>query len=157
MRHLEAWRILTLTLALAAPSGAAWAQGAAAHHVSVSIPVVLRLRLDDGHAAADAPVDVLVRTRAGVTTIDPRTTRVAVRANTAWHLDARFHAALGSEALELTGRLEYGPSLDLCDGARLASGDANRDWTVFEVTYGVAHVLSNGRYSGTVVYTLTRP
>ena len=157
MRHLELSKILALSLALAVPSGAAWAQGAASHRVSVSIPVVLRLRLDDGHAATEGLVDVRVHARTGVTTIDPRATRVAVRANSAWHLDARFHAAVGSEALELTGRLADGPWLDLCDGARLATGDANRDWTVFEVAYGIAHVLSNGRYSGTVVYTLTRP
>lgn len=157
MRHLELSKILTLSLALAVPSGAAWAQSTASHRVSVSIPVVLRLRLDDAHAAAGSWVDVRVQARTGVTTIDPRATRVAVRANTAWHLDARFHAAVGSEVLKLTGRLDDGPWLDLGDGARLATGDANRDWTVFEVAYGVAHVLSNGRYSGTVVYTLTRP
>lgn len=157
MRHLELSKILTLSLALAASSGAAWAQSSASHRVSVSIPVVLRLRLDDGHAAAEGSVDVRVHARRGATTIDPHATRVAVRANTAWHLDARFHAAVGSEALELTGRLGGGPWFDLCDGARLATGDANREWTAFEVAYGVAHVLSDGRYSGTVVYTLTRP
>jgi len=76
---------------------------------------------------------------------------------TAWRLDARFHAAVGSEALELTARLADGPWLDLCDCARLATGSANREWTVVEVAYGVAHVLSDGRYAGTVVYTLTQP
>ena len=157
MRHLELTKILTLSLALAASSGAAWAQSTASHRVSVSIPVVLRLRLDDGQPAAEGSVDVRVRARAGATTIDPGATRVAVRANTSWNLDARFHAAVGSEALELTGHLADGPWLDLCDGARLATGDASRDWMVFEVAYGVAHVLSDGRYSGTVVYTLTRP
>ncbi len=156
MRHLELSKILTLSLALALPS-AAWAQSTTSHRVSVSIPVVLRLRLDDGRTADEGSVDVRVHARTGVTTIDPRATRVAVRANSAWHLDARFHAAVGSEALELNGRLAEGPWLDLCTGARLATGDASRDWTVFEVAYGVAHVLSNGHYSGTVVYTLTRP
>jgi len=157
MRHLEPLRILTLSLALAVSSGTAWAQSATGHRVSVSIPVILRLRLDDGHATAEGAVDVRVHARAGVTTIDPHATRVTVRANSAWHLDARFHAAVGSEDLELTGRLDHGPWLDLCDGARLATGDANRGWTVFQVTYGVAHVLANGNYRGTIVYTLTRP
>ena len=157
MRHLELAKILTLSLALAASSGGAWAQSSASHRVSVSIPVILRLRLDDGQPAAEASVDVRVHARAGDTTIDPGTTRVAVRANTAWRLDARFHAAVGSEALELTARLADGPWLDLCDCARLATGDANREWTVVDVAYGVAHVLSDGRYAGTVVYTLTQP
>jgi hypothetical protein len=157
MRHLEFSKILTLSLALAVPSGGAWAQSAASHHVSVSIPVVLRLRLDDDHTASEGRIDVEVLARDGFATIDPGTTRVAVRANTAWHLDARFHAASGSEALELIGRLGDGPWLDLCDGVRLVDGGATRGWTDFEVAYGVAHVLSDGRYSGTVVYTLTRP
>ncbi|MFO8149210.1 MAG: hypothetical protein R6T93_02850 [Trueperaceae bacterium] len=157
MRPLELSKVVALSLALVAPLGGARAQSAGSHRVSVAIPVVLRLRLDDGHLAPEGAIDVEVYARAGVTTIDPGTTRVAVRANTTWHLDARFRADTGSEALRLTGRLGDGPWLELCDGARLVTGDATRGWTVFEVAYGVAQVLADGNYRGTVVYTLTRP
>ena len=157
MRPLELSKVLTLSLALVAPIGRTLAQSTASHHVAVSIPVVLRLRLAGGPTATEGAVVVEVAARAGVTTVDPGSTRVAVRANSSWSLDARFHAAAGSEALEVTGRLGDGPWLDLCDGVRLVDGDALRGWAVFEVAYGVAHVLSDGRYQGTVVYTLTRP
>lgn len=157
MRPSSLPRVLVLSLALAVPMGVASAQSTASHGVSVSIPVVLRLRLDDGGSVADGAIDVEVRSRAGIATIDPGATRVTVRANAAWHLDARFRADEGSEALELTGRLGDGPWLDLCAGVRLVDGDPTQAWTVFEVAYGIAHVLADGNYRGTVVYTLTRP
>jgi hypothetical protein len=39
----------------------------------------------------------------------------------------------------------------------LLAGEATQGWTVFEVAYGVAHLLSDGIYRGTVLFTLTRP
>ena len=157
MRPLGLSKALTLSLALLAPMGGALAQSTAGHGVTLSIPVVLRLRLADGPTTTEGAVVVDVVARAGITSIDPGSTRVAVRANSGWSLDARFHAAAGSEALAVTGRIGDGPWLDLCDGVRLVDGDALHGWTLFEVAYGVAHVLADGHYQGTIVYTLTRP
>jgi hypothetical protein len=144
-------------LALLILAGGVLAQTTASHRVSVSIPVVLRLRLDGDRSIAEGAVDVEVVARSGVTTIDPGTTRIEVRANASWTLDARFLADPGSEAVALTARLEGSPWQDLRGGVELLVGDATQGWTVFEVAYGVAHLLSDGVYRGTVLFTLTRP
>jgi hypothetical protein len=144
-------------LALLILAGGVLAQTTASHQVSVSIPVVLRLRLDGDRPIAEGAVDVEVLAQAGVTTIDPGTTRVEVRANASWTLDARFLADVGSETLALTARLGSGPWQDLRGGVELLAGEATQGWTVFEVAYGVAHLLSDGIYRGTVLFTLTRP
>ena len=157
MRPPELPRVLASWLMLASCFGTAVAQRATGHQVSVSIPVVLQLRLNDGRTGGAAAVDVGVRTRVGVTTIDPDVTRFSVRANAGWHLDAHFRAAPGSEALELVGVLGRGPWLELCDGVRLVGGGATGGWVAYEVTYGVPDVLPDGNYRGTVVYTLTHP
>lgn len=157
MRPRELPKVLASCLVLASSLGTAIAQCTTGHQVSVSIPVVLQLRLSDGRTGGASAVDVSVRTRVGVTTIEPGATLISVRANADWHLDARFHADPGSEALELVGRLGHGPWLELCEGARLVGGGATGGWVAYEVTYGVPDVLPDGNYRGTVVYTLTRP
>ena len=157
MRRCSFARPLCTCLALLILAGGVLAQSTASHRVSVSIPVVLRLRLDGGRSVAESGVDVEVVARSGVTTIDPGTTRVEVRANASWTLDARFLADVGSESLALNARLENGPWQDLRGGVELVAGVATEGWTVFEVGYGVAHLLADGIYRGTVLFTLTRP
>jgi len=84
MRLHDLSKVLALCLALAAPHGGALAQGTASHQVSISIPTVLRLRIDDGSARDRASLDIAVEVADGVVRIDPGSTRVEVRANAGW-------------------------------------------------------------------------
>lgn len=157
MRMLGLTKVLALTAALAFPPGFALAQSTAAHEVSVTIPTVLRLRVDDGAAADRATIDVLVTVRGAAVAIDPGATPVAVRANAGWALDARYRPADGSDALPLGATLDGTTWHALRHGARLASGAATGGWRDLTVAYGLLASVSDGTYRGTVVYTLTQP
>jgi hypothetical protein len=157
MRTRDLSKVLALSLALAAPHGVALAQGTASHQVSVSIPTVLRLRLDDGAASDRASVDVAVSVAGDRVRIDPGTTRVEVRANADWALDVRYRAAPEGPAVPLGATLDGTTWHRLAGGARLATGSATDGWRPFEVTYGLLQPLLDGTYHGTVVYTLTQP
>lgn len=157
MRKLGRMRVLALAAALAVPSGAALAQSSATHQVAVTIPTVLRLRLDDGATLDRASVDVAVQVAGGVVRIDPAATRVEVRANAGWALDAHYRPASGGATLALSATLDGATWHRLSGGARLAVGAATGGWRPYTVAYGVPGPVSDGTYLGTVVYTLTQP
>ena len=157
MRIHDLSKVLALSLALAAPHGGALAQGTASHQVSVSIPTVLRLRIDDGTARDRASLDIAVSVAGDVVRIDPGSTRIEVRANADWALDVRYQTASGSADLPLGATLDGSTWHRLRDGARLAAGSATGGWRAFEVRYGLLASLSDGTYRGTVTYTLTQP
>lgn len=157
MRLHDLSKVLALSLALAAPTGGALAQGTASHQVSVSIPTVLRLRLDDGAVRDRASLDVTVAVAGERVAIDPGTSRVDVRANGAWALDARYRPAPHSTAIPLGATLDGATWHALSSGARLASGGATGGWRTFDIAYGLLSSLSDGTYHGEVVYTLTQP
>ena len=156
MRTHDLSKVLALCLALAAPSGGALAQGSASHQVSVSIPTVLRLRLDD--AASDrAALDVAIEVAGERVRIDPGSTRIEIRANAPWALDVRFRPAAGSATVPLGASLDGSTWHRLAGGARLATGSATAGWRTLDVAYGLLRPISDGTYHGSVVYTLTQP
>lgn len=157
MRMLGLSKVLALATALAIPPGVAHAQATATHQVSITIPTVLRLRVDDAAPVDRATVDVLVTVRGEAVTIDPGATRIAVRANAGWALDARYRPAAGSAAAPLGATLDGTTWHALRHGARLATGTATGGWRDLTVRYGLLESLSDGTYHGTVVYTLTQP
>lgn len=157
MRLHDLSKVLALCLALTAPHAGALAQGTASHQVSVSIPTVLRLRIDDDSAHDRASLDVTVSVAGDRVRIDPGSTRVEIRANADWALDVRYHAASPSSAAPLTATLDQTIWHRLAGGARLATGSATDGWRAFDVAYGLLHSISDGTYQGTIVYTLTQP
>lgn len=138
-------------------SGPALAQGSAQHQVSVSIPTVLRLRIDDrvAHDIVSVPIDV--RVDGADRTIDPASTRLELLANTGWQLSARYTAVHADSGLVLSwhalgegGVLRGSPSI-------IARGRATGGWHAIEVAYGVANAPVDGHYRGVITYTLARP
>jgi hypothetical protein len=157
MRLHDLSKVLALSLALAAPFGGALAQGTASHQVSVSIPTVLRLRIDDATVRDRAALDIAVTVAGDRVRIEPGTTRIEVRANADWALDVRYLAASNAASVPLGATLDGSTWHRLVDGARLATGAATGGWRPLEVRYGLLASLSDGTYRGTVVYTLTQP
>ena len=157
MRIHDLSKVLALCLALAAPSGNALAQGAASHQVSVSIPTVLQLRIDDAMAFDRASLDVTVSVAGDGVRIDPGSTRIEVRANAPWALDVRFRSAPGSAAVPLSASVDESTWHRLASGARLATGSATTGWQAYDVAYGLLRSISDGTYHGSVAYTLTQP
>lgn len=157
MRLHDRSKVLALSLALASSCGGALAQGTTSHQVSVSIPTVLRLRLDDVAASDRASLDVAIQVAGDRVRIDPGSTRVEVRANADWALDVRYRPATGSASAPLGATLDGTIWHRLADGARLATGSATGEWRAFEVAYSLLASLSDGTYLGSVVYTLTQP
>ncbi len=157
MRLHDLSKVLALCLALVVPHGGALAQGTASHQVSVSIPTVLRMRIDDATTRDRSALDVAVTVAGDRVRINPGSTRIEVRANADWALDVRYRAASNAATVPLGATLDGTTWHRLAGGTRLATGSATDGWRAFEVTYGLLRSLSDGTYRGTVVYTLTQP
>ncbi len=145
------------TIVALALAGSTLAQGSASHHVSVSIPTVLRLRLDHQVASDHASVPVSIRIEGALRTIDPASTRLEVFANTAWQLSVSY-APVGRDsglvlswnALGNSGVLHASPSV-------LGGGRATGGWRPIDVTYELVSEPADGHYQGVIAYTLARP
>ena len=157
MRIHDLPKVLALFLALAVPPWGALAQGTASHQVSVSIPTVLRLRIDDSGTRDQASLDVTVSVADAYVRIDPGSTRVEIRANADWALDVQYRAASIEASVPMGATLDGTTWHRLSGGARLATGTATGGWRAFDVQYGLLHSISVGTYRGTVTYTLTQP
>jgi hypothetical protein len=144
------------TLVLGAPCAA---QTRNSHEVRVSVPTVLRLRVDDGETGSVATVPVSIRVASGVARFQPDRSRIRVLANTRWQLSTSFAPAKGSESLELTYALAGGVVLwQASDFAPVVlNGDATCGWREESVQYGLARVPSDGAYGGVITFTLARP
>jgi hypothetical protein len=157
MRLYTSWKVLALGLVLAAPHGFGLAQGTASHRVSISIPTVLRLRLDDGATRDSAALDLAIEVAGETVRIEPDRTRIEVRANAPWALDVRYERAADSGEVPLGVALEGMDLRRIAHGIRLASGAATGGWRALDFRYGLLDSLSDGTYHGTVTYTLTQP
>lgn len=157
MSTLRLPRILALATTLAVPTGIGLSQTTASHQVAVTVPCVLRLRLDDGAAGPQAALDVAVSVAEGRVRIDPNRTRVEVHANTSWALDAHFVPHAGSPGAPLAASLDGDTWHRLLGGARLDCGKATRGWHAVTVLYGLLEAVSDGTFLGTLVFTLAQP
>jgi len=147
---------VTALVALALAGGAS-AQASASHQIGVSIPSLLRLRIDQYVASDHASVPVHVRVEGSRREIEPASTRVEVLANTAWQLSIRAASdsdanglVLHWHALGASGVVRVSPSI-------VASGGATRGWRAVDVGYAVANEPANGAYGVVIAYTLVRP
>ena len=145
------------TIIALALAGSILAQGSANHQVSVSIPTVLRLRIDHQAANDHAAVPVAVRVESAVREIDPASTRLEVFANTDWQLSISYAPINGGSVLALSwhafgasGTAHRSPSV-------LTGGRATGAWRSIDVTYGIVDEPADGTYQGMIAYTLARP
>ncbi len=138
-------------------AGAASAQASASHQIGISIPSLLRLRIDQHVTSDHASVPVHVRVEGSLREIEPASTRVEVLANTAWQLSVRDASdsdanglVLQWHALGASGVVRVSPSI-------VASGGATGGWRAIDVGYAVANEPADGAYRATIAYTLVRP
>jgi len=145
-----------ITLLLAAPCAA---QTRTTHEVSVSLPMILRLRIDGEHTRSLGEVPLTINVAAGVASLEPEHTRVQVFANTRWQLSAAFTAEGMSASLELGFVVDDRPvtwhSTSLVHV--VLRGDATCGWREETIRYLLATIPADGSYGGTITYTLTRP
>lgn len=145
-----------LTLVLGANCAA---QTRSSHDVTITVPALLRLRIDDGQPVADAWVPLAVDVANGVARIAPDHTRLLILANTQWQVTATFAPDAGSERLVLGFAVEGAATV----WSRTRSpqivlrGAATGGWRERTVRYALAEVPADGRYGGVITYTLSRP
>ena len=149
--------LTSLSLCALALPGSAIAQERASHQVRVSVPVVLRLRLDGGAVPNQAGLPLDVHVDGATSVIDPASTRLEVFANVGWQLSVSFVAHEGGEGLVLgwrgagrDGVLRGSPSV-------VARGTPTGGWQPIDVAYRVVNEPADGTYRGTIAYTLARP
>ncbi len=144
--------------ALLAVGARAQAQDHASHRVSVTIPTVLRLRLDEGARRDIADVELTVDVENGNAAVRPEASVLHLLANSAWTLHVSF---AGDPGLGLRARLDGAASCPLTSGdCVLVSGGNTGGWQAHRVDYlAPDHLIAlpDGRYGGTVTYTLTHP
>lgn len=155
MRFLCA--VATISVLALALAGSTLAQGSASHHVSVSIPTVLRLRIDHQVASDHASVPVSVHVEGARRTIDPAATRVEVLANTAWQLSVSYTPGAGGSGLVLSWHALGGSGVLRASPSLLGADRATGGWRPIDVTYGVVNHPADGHYQGVIAYTLARP
>lgn len=145
------------TIVALALAGSGLAQSSASHQVSVSIPTVLRLKIDHQTASDQARVPISVTVDGGRSTIDPASTSIEVLANTAWQLSVSFQSAEPSSGIALSWSAGGAHGV-LRDTPRVvASGRATGGWHGIDVAYGVVNEPADGVYRGLIAYTLARP
>ncbi len=136
------------------------AQKSASHDVSVGIPNVLRLKIDDKVAQDKANVDVDIRVSNGAFEIAPAGSNVQVMANSAWQLSASYVPASEADAAaQLMWRAEAEGNWERFTAYPqiIESGENTGGWKNFDLRYGLQSLPADGRYQGTVTYTVTRP
>ena len=145
------------TIAALALAGSTLAQGSANHQVSVSIPTVLRLRLDHQVASHHASVPVSVRVEGALRAIDPTSTRLEVFANTAWQLSVSYAPTAGAADLVLSWHALGASGVLRASSSVLGDGHATGGWRPIDVTYELVSEPADGHYQGVIAYTLARP
>lgn len=135
---------------------AAVAQQPASHSVTVTIPAVLKLRLDRS-VTTQAEIAVDITVHEGVYSISPAATELHILANSGWQLNASYMQAASQPAMQLLWRVsdKWRPFQPY--PTRLLSGTATRGWQAVTVAYGLGSLPPDGHYQGVVTYTLSRP
>ena len=153
--------IVFLLLLIVGLANVATAQRRSAHDVRLSIPNVLRLKLDDGVSRSSADVDIDIRVTDGAFEIAPASSNVQVMANSAWQLSASYVPASEADA---EAQLMWRAEADDSGWERFTSypqiverGENTGGWQNFDLRYGLQNLPADGHYQGTVTYTVTRP
>ena len=145
------------TIVALALAGTTLAQGNADHQVSVSIPTVLRLRIDHQVASDHATVPIKVRVDGSLREIDPASTHLEVFANTAWQLSVSFASTADDAGLVLSWHALGNGDVLRGNPTGVATGRTTGGWRAIDVEYGVVNEPADGYYRGVIAYTLARP
>ena len=131
------------------------------HDIGVSIPNILRLKIDDKVAQDRANVDIDIRVSNGAFEIAPAGSNVQVMANSAWQLSASYVPASEADA---AAQLMWRAEANEGGWERFTSypqiverGENTGGWQNLELRYGLQSLPADGHYQGTVTYTVTRP
>lgn len=128
------------------------------HQVSVSLPNILRLKIDKQQTASSADVAVQVIVKNGAFEITPAHTTVEVLANSDWQLSASYQPDTRADAAaKLSWAMNGVEKAFTSYPSVLAGGKATNGWQGFDLEYGLAALPADGIYGGTVTYTLARP
>ena len=140
-------------------SSVAWAQKSASHDVKLSVPNILRLKIDDSAARDQAKVAIQIRVADGAFEIAPALSTVQVMANSAWQLSANYVPASQKDAAQLMWRVETEGSWERFTAypQLVEQGENTKGWQSFNFRYGLQTLPADGHYQGTVTYTVTRP
>ncbi len=153
--------ILNISIIILMTLGVAAAQDSAGHRVNVSIPNVLKLRLDNGTNTSSASVPIDIQVENGNYRIDPAYSELQIFANSNWQLSASYSPDSTNDAqAQLTWRMnDRGSWQDFTAYPRvLSSGEKTQGWQSLSIAYGLkAPLPTDGNYSGVVTYTLARP
>ncbi|HKI57624.1 MAG TPA: hypothetical protein VKA00_00220 [Trueperaceae bacterium] len=151
MRHLQRPARLIVPLLLALLPAVANAQSTAQHTVSVHIPTVLRLRIDQSAASDARAVDFTIDGES----VTPDHLRIDVFANSSWTLSVEEAGGDGP-------RLEYA-----VDGSQawatpsqrpvVTSGAATGGWRGYALGFRVHGQSYAGSHKRTLLFTLARP
>ena len=136
------------------------AQKSASHDVKLSVPNILRLKIDDSAARDQAEVAIQIRVADGAFEIAPALSRVQVMANSAWQLSASYVPASQKDAqAQLMWRTEAAGSWERFTAypQLVEQGENTKGWQSFDFRYGLQTLPADGHYQGTVTYTVTRP
>jgi len=153
--RFSATTALTLLLGWMLLSGVAAAQATARNTVTVHIPTVLRLRIDQGTASATRSLDVTVEGAV----VHPGSVNVKVFANTDWTLsisDDNGGATtldVCTDAAAMTGCMPIAPEVEI------AAGGMTGGWMDHTVGFRVdpQSSLTATRSTHTLTFTLSRP
>jgi hypothetical protein len=154
---LRWFRGVPITVVALALAGAADAHGGANHHVSISIPTALRLRVDEPEARDTLSVPIRVEVTRSQPAIDPASTRLQVFANVAWQLSVSYRPVGDASGLALSWHTQAASGLLRSAPGIVASGPGTGRWRTIDVGYGVANEPAEGEYYGVIAYTLARP
>lgn len=151
MHRFAITALTTIAIGIAGAAHGA-AQATASNTVSVRIPTVLRLRIDQSTASSARSVDFTIQDGK----LDPAAVTIEVFANTSWSLTVEDRGGSGpSLQYRLNGGTWHTPrSQPLVD-----TGEATGGWLAlplaFRVDPGVAQVGASGQRQ--LLFTLTRP
>jgi len=154
---LRWFRGVPITVVALALAGAADAHGGASHHVSITIPTVLRLRVDEREARDTLSLPIRVEVTRSQPAIDPASTRLQIFANVAWQLSVSYRPVGDASGLVLRWHAQGASGLLRSAPGIVASGPGTGGWRTIDVDYGVANEPPDGEYQGVISYTLARP
>jgi hypothetical protein len=148
-------RTLALSLVLLLV-GAAAAQSSTDHGVSVDVPVVLKLRLDGATTIGGARQPIVTEVAGGGATVTP-TDGLQILSNVPWQLGVAYLPASAADVrLRLLGA-GGGTPLSPIDRI-IAHGDRTGGWIDLPIAIDLDGAPpADGRYRGTLVYTLSQP
>ena len=157
MFWLRWFRVVPITIVALALAGTAVAHGGASHQVSITIPTVLRLRVDEREARDTLSVPIRVEVARALHDIDPASTRLQVFANVAWQLSVSYRPVGDASGLVLSWHAHGASGILRSAPGVVASGRETGGWRTIDVDYGVANEPADGEYHGVIAYTLARP